>query len=260
MYLTYKILMNSLFGVMMTKVEKFRDFKILTNPEKANFQTKKSNFISRSIINDNLTIIEMDKTSVIYNRPLLIRSIILQNNKVRMFKYLYKIYPDVFGIYNIEIGYMDTDSIICKLKGINHEKCLEIINKYKEFFGSELGLIEIEHLNNIIKEFIGLSSKCYSYLTKEDIKNNVNKLKNNIIHSKGIANAYRNKYIDHMLFKQTISNNSKPDKIQFHNISVKNQKIYTNEINKNCIEFNNDKRYINSLYENVPHVLKIEKV
>ena len=169
-YLTYKILMNSVFGVMMTKIEKFRDFKILTNPDKVNFQAKKSNFISRSIINDNLTIIEMDKTSVIYNKPLFIGSIILQNSKVRMFEYLYKIYPDVFGIDKIQIAYMDTDSIICKLKGINHEKYLEIINKYKEFFGSELGLIEMENLINIIKEFIGLSSKCYSYLTKEDIK------------------------------------------------------------------------------------------
>ena len=97
-------------------------------------------------------------------------------------------------------------------------------------------------------------------LTKEDIKNNENKLKNNIIHSKGIANAYKNKHIDHMLFKQTLLNNNKPNKIQFHNISIKNQKIFTNEINKNCIEFDNDKRYINSLYQNVPHVLKIEKV
>ena len=41
---------------------------------------------------------------------------------------------------------------------------------------------------------------------------------------------------------------------------MKYQKIVTNEINKNCIEFNNDKGYINSLYENVRHVLKIEKV
>ena len=32
------------------------------------------------------------------------------------------------------------------------------------------------------------------------IKNN--KLKSNIVHSKGIANSYKNKYIDHMLFKK----------------------------------------------------------
>ena len=46
---------------------------------------------------------------------------------------------------------------------------------------------------------------------------------------------------------------------KFHNMSLKNYKIFTNKINKNCIEFDNDKRYINSLYENPPHVLKIEK-
>ena len=33
MSLTYKILANSLFGVMMTRVEKFKDFKIVTNEE-----------------------------------------------------------------------------------------------------------------------------------------------------------------------------------------------------------------------------------
>ena len=37
---------------------------------------------------------------------------------------------------------------------------------------------------------------------KNDIKDNKNKLKNNIIHSKGIANSYKNKYIDHTLFKK----------------------------------------------------------
>ena len=34
----------------------------------------------------------MGKTSVTYNYPLLIGSVILQNSKVHMFNYLYKIY------------------------------------------------------------------------------------------------------------------------------------------------------------------------
>ena len=66
-------------------------------------------------------------------------------------------------------------------------------------------MIEVEHLINLIKEFIALSSKCYSYLCKNDIENNKDKLKNNIIHSKGISNSYKNKYIDHMLFKKNIN-------------------------------------------------------
>ena len=35
----------------------------------------------------------------------------------------------------------------------------------------------MEGIDNPIKEFIGLSSKCYSYICKNDIENNINKLK-----------------------------------------------------------------------------------
>ena len=118
--------------------------------------------------------------------------------------------------------------------------------------------MEVEHLINAIKEFIALSSKCYSYICKNDIENNKNKLKNNIIHCKGISNSYKNKYIDHMLFKKTLLENMKPDKMSFNNISVKNQQIKTNTIVKNNIEFLNDKRYIFDIYENIPHTLYIE--
>ena len=118
--------------------------------------------------------------------------------------------------------------------------------------------MEAEYIDNPIKEFIGLSSKCYSYICKNDIEDNENKLKNNIIHSKGIANSYINKYIDHSRFKKALLKNMKPDKISFNNISVKNQQIKTNTIVKNNIEFLNDKRYISDIYENIPHTLYIK--
>ena len=40
MMMTYKILMNSLYGSMLTKVENSRDFKIITNPKQADFILK----------------------------------------------------------------------------------------------------------------------------------------------------------------------------------------------------------------------------
>ena len=63
----------------MTRVEKFKNFKIVTTEEQVDKQTKKSNYNSRNIINDDLTILEMEKTSVVYSYPILIASIILQN-------------------------------------------------------------------------------------------------------------------------------------------------------------------------------------
>ena len=216
---TFKILANSLFGVMMTKVDKFKDFKIVTKESQVDKQIKKPNFSCRNIINESLTILEMEKTSVTYNYPIFIASIILQNSKVHMFNYLYRIYPRLFGDY--KVLYMDTDSIYAKLN-ISHDEYLKILEENKDLFGKNIGQNEAECTNNPIKEFIALSSKCYSYLCENDIENNKNKLKNNIIHSKGISNSYKDKYIDHMLFKKTLIENMKPDKILFNNISVKN--------------------------------------
>ena len=196
---TFKILANSLFGVMMTRCEKFKDFKIVTKESQVDKQIKKPNFSCRNIINENLTILEMEKATVTYNYPILIGSIILQNSKVHMFHYLYKIYPRLFGDY--EVLYMDTDSIYAKLN-ISYEEYLLILEENKDLFGKFIGMMEVEQLINLIKEFIALSSKCYSYVCKNNIENNKNELKNNIIHSKGISNSYKNKYIDHMLFKK----------------------------------------------------------
>ena len=254
---TFKILANSLFGVMMTRVEKFRDFKIVCTEEQVDKQVKKSNYLCRNIVNENLSIVELEKQSVIYSYPILIGSIILQNSKVRMFEYLYKIYPKVFGDY--KVLYMDTDSIYSQLN-MSHDKYLEILEKNKNYFGDKLGMIkpESEILNNPIQEAIFLSSKCYSYICKNDIIGNENKIKNHISHTKGILDSYSKQYIDHNIFKETLLNNNKPDKITFNIISIKNQKIKTKQINKNNIEFLNDKRYIEDINSNIPHTLFID--
>ena len=134
----------------------------------------------------------MEKTTVVYNYPILIGSIILQNSKVHMFNYLYKIYPRLFG--NYKVLYMDTDNIYAKLN-ISHNKYLKILEENNDLFGKEnIGQMEPEQLDNPIKEFIALSSKFYSYICKKDIDNNKNKLKNNIVHTKGIADSFKNIY------------------------------------------------------------------
>ena len=136
---TFKILANSLFGVTMTRCEKFKNLKIVTNEQQVDKQVKKPSFNSRNIINENLAILEMEKTSVVCNYPILIGSIILQNSKVHMYNYLYKIYPKLFKDYNVL--YMDTDSIYSKLN-MSHKEYIEIFKKNKDLFGEKIGNIE----------------------------------------------------------------------------------------------------------------------
>ena len=59
---TFKILANSLFGVTLTRCERFKNFTIVTNEQQVDKQVKKSNFNSRNIINGNLAILEMEKS------------------------------------------------------------------------------------------------------------------------------------------------------------------------------------------------------
>ena len=239
----------------MTRCEKFQNFKIVTNENQVDRQVKKPNFNSRNIINDNLAILEMEKTSVVYSYPILIGSIILQNSKVHMYNYLYNIYPKLFKDY--KVSYMDTDSIYAKLN-MTHEKYIEILENNKDLFGKHIGQMEPEYLNNPIQEGVFLSSKSYCYICKNDIEDNKHKMKNNILHTKGILNSFSQQCIDHNLFKGTLLNNDKPGKISFNTVSEKNQRISTNKITKNNIEFLNDKRYIKDINSNVPHTLYIE--
>ena len=115
-----------------------------------------------------------------------------------MYNYLYKIYHKLFG-YDYKVLYMDTDSIYAKLD-MSHEKYIEILQKNENLFGREIGQIEPEWLYNPIQEGVFLSSKSYSYICKNDIEDNKHKLKNNILHTRGILNSYSQQYIDHNLF------------------------------------------------------------
>ena len=255
MSLTFKILANSLFGVMMTRVQNFKDFKIVTDEHQVDELTIKPNNISRNIINKDLSILEMGKLSVMYSYPILIGSIILQNSKVHMYEYLYKIYPRLFG-NDYRVLYIDTDSIYSKLN-MSYENCLEILENNKHLFGNNLGQTSIDNKYNEIKEGVFLSSKSYSYICKSDYHNSDNKIKNNVLHIKGISNSYSKQYIDHDLFKQTLLDDNKPEKIIFNTISIKKQTISNRRIKKNNIEFLNDKRYIENININKPHTLYI---
>ena len=92
----------------------------------------------------------MEKTSVVYSYPIFIGSVILQNSKVHMYNYLYKIYPKSFGD-DYKVLYMDTDSIYAKLSR-THEKYIEILEKNKNLFGKDIGQTEPECLDNPIQE------------------------------------------------------------------------------------------------------------
>ena len=133
MELCFKIMMNSFYGSTLTDKTRFKDIKICASKEQALKLTKKPNFNSFNIINENLVIIEMSKNKCVFDSPILIGSQILFNSKCNLYNYMYNIIPDLFGRENITYSLRDTDSIIYKIKNCSYEKYLEILKNNKIF-------------------------------------------------------------------------------------------------------------------------------
>ena len=245
--LCFKIMMNSFYGSTLTDKTKFKDIKICTTKEQALKLTKKPNFNSFNIINENLVIIEMSKNKCIFDSPILIGSQVLFNSKCNLYNYMYNIIPDLFGKENIIYSLRDTDSIIYKIKNCSHEKYLQTLKNNKNLFNKELGLMENEIKENI-NEVISLMSKCYSIQTVNDI----NKIK-----SKGISKNYSDKNHTHEYFKKVLNNKIENNKAEFYRISLKNGKLQTVLQLKDDINNFNDKRHMINNLISKPHEINL---
>ena len=247
MELCFKIMMNSFYGSTLTDKTKFKDIKICTTKKQALKLTKKPNFNSFNIINENLVIIEMSKNKCIFDSPILIGSEILFNSKCNLYNYMYNIIPELFGKENITYSLRDTDSIVYKIKNCSYKKYLEILKNNKNLFNKELGLMENE-IDENIKEIISLRSKCYSILTVNN---------NHSSKAKSISKNYCKKNHTHEYFKKVLFNKIENNKAEFYRISLKNGKLTTQLQLKDDINNFNDKRnMINNLISK-PHAINL---
>ena len=246
MSLCFKIMMNSFYGSTLTDKTKFKDIKICTTKEQALKLTKKPNFNSFNIINENLVIVEMSKNKCIFDSPILIGSQILFNSKCNLYNYMYNLIPDLFGKENIIYSLRDTDSIVYKIKNCSYEKYLETLKNNKNLFDKELGLMENE-IDENIKEIISLRSKCYSILTVNN---------NHSSKAKSISKNYCKKNHTHEYFKKVLNNNIN-NKAAFYRISLKNGKLTTQLQLKDDINNFNDKRFMINNLISKPHKINL---
>ena len=246
MELCFRIMMNSFYGSMLTDKTRFKDIEICTTKEQALKLTKKPNFNSFNIINEDLTIIEMSKNKCIFDSPILIGSQVLFNSKCNLYNYMYNIIPDLFGRENIIYSLRDTDVILYKIKNCSYKKYLEILKNNNHLFDKELGLMENE-IDKNINEVISLMSKCYSIQTVDM----VNKIK-----AKSIPKAFSKKMHTHKYSKKILFNEIK-NKAEFYRISLKNGKLTTQLQLKDDIGNFNDKRHVIDNLTSKPHEINL---
>ena len=111
----YKLLTNSVFGRSLLNKEKYSsNIKIINDHEKASKIISNDRFKDYEIINENSTLINIEKQCIKLDSPCYIGSCILDLSKIIFYDYWYKLKNRYKN--NISLMYYDTDSYLCHIK------------------------------------------------------------------------------------------------------------------------------------------------
>ena len=176
----YKLVNNVVYGKTMENVRKHRIIKLVNKDKEINQLVSERNYHATKWFSENLLAIEMKKTSVKMNKPIYLGLAILSLSKILMYDYWYNEMKPKYED-RIKLCYMDTDSFIMHIKteDFYEDIAVDVERKYDTSnytverplpMGKNkkvIGMMKDELGGKIMKEFIGLRPKCYSYLTED---------------------------------------------------------------------------------------------
>ena len=170
---------KAVFEKTMEIVRKHRDIKLITTNKRRNQSVSEPNYHTTKYFLENLLAIEMKKTKVKMNKPVYLIMSILHISKTLMYKFWYDHvkakYQDI-----AKLCYME-DSFNIHIK--NEDFYEDIDNDFEKWFdtfnydkddkrtfpiGKNKKVIGLFKVGKIMKEFVGLRAKTYTYLMDDD--------------------------------------------------------------------------------------------
>ena len=240
----YKLMNNSVFGKTMENIRNHWDIKLVNNKEKYLKTVMKPNFKSGTLLGPDLMGCEMGKIKVVMNKPVYLGQAILDLSKVIMYEFHYDYMIPKYG-NRIKLCYMDTDSYVYDIKTEDFYK--DIAEDVETRFDTSaysnnrplpigknkkvIGLMKDELGGEIMKEFISLRPKMYSYKVG----------KNEPKECKGIKKCVVKKTITFDDYKRCLFEGRDIYKSQLLFRSDKHE-IKTLEVNKLALSSQDDKR------------------
>ena len=245
----FKLMNNSVFGKTMENIRNRVNVKLVNTGEQFKKLAAKPNYESRKIFNENLVSVHMKKTSLTMNKPVYLGMSILDLSKTVMFDFHYKYIKPKYG-KEAKLLFTDTDSFLYEIQTEDFYK--DISGDVKDRFDTSdyleghpsgiptgvnkkvLGMFKDEAAGKIIKEFVGLRAKLYSYKMDEGKENK---------RCKGIKKAVVEKSIRHEDYKTCLETGKEQLRRQ-NIIRSYEHTLYTEEVNKIALSAADDKRYL----------------
>ena len=245
----FKLMNNSVFGKTMENIRNRVNVKLVDTGEQFKKLAAKPNYESRKIFNENLVSVHMKKTSLTMNKPVYLGMSILDLSKTVMFDFHYKYIKPKYG-KQAKLLFTDTDSFLYEIQTEDFYKDIsgDVKNRFDTSDYPEghpsgiptginkkvLGMFKDETAGKIIKEFVGLRAKLYSYKMDEGKENK---------RCKGIKKAVVEKSITHGDYKTCLETGKEQLRRQ-NIIRSYEHTLYTEEVNKIALSAADDKRYL----------------
>ena len=245
----FKLMNNSVFGKTMENIRNRVNVKLVNTEEKLRKLVAKPNFKSRKIFNENLVSVHMKQTSLTMVKPVYLGMCILDLSKTIMFDFHYNYIKSKYGD-KAQLLFSDTDSLMCEIETEDFYK--DISGDVKDRFDTSdypenhpsgiptginkkvLGMMKDEAAGKIIKEFVGLRAKLYSFIMDDG---------GEIKKCKGIKKQVVESSISHEDYKTCLLTGK--EQLRKQNILRSyNHEVYTEEVNKVALSAMDDKRYI----------------
>ncbi|GFX55757.1 uncharacterized protein TNCV_3428281 [Trichonephila clavipes] len=244
----YKLMNNSVFGKTMENIRKRLDIRLCCDGTKVEKLIAKPNFKGRTIFDESLAAIHMNKTKVLFNKPIYVGMSILDLSKhfFLMYDFHYNVMKPKYGDH-LKLLYMDTDSFIYDIKTDDfYEDMKGMIDHFDTSDYQEnnryglprvnkkvLGKMKDENAGKILEEFVGLRSKMYACKTEVDLIKKSKGVKKCVVKRKIFFEDYRK-----CLFSQEQQYRA------MNLIRITKHEIHTVQVNKIALSGKDDKRHI----------------
>ena len=246
----YKLMNNSVFGKTMENLRDRVVVKLVNTKEKARKLINDPRLKSPpKIFSENLISVHMKKSSLKMNKPVYLGACILDLSKTIMYDFHYNYIIPKYG-NKAKLLFTDTDSLMYEIETEDFYK--DISEDVKDRFDTSdypenhpsgiptginkkvLGMFKDEAAGKIIKEFVGLRSKLYSFVMDEGEESKK---------CKGIKKQVVEKSITHEDYKTCLLTGKEQLRKQ-NIIRSYEHEVYTEEVNKTALSAGDDKRYI----------------
>ena len=271
----FKLMNNSVYGKTIENLRKRVDISLVNSEKKAKRLTAKPNYKKCTIFSENFCAIEMRKTQIYFNKPVYLGMCILDLSKTLMYDFHYNYIRSKYN-EKAKLLFTDTDSLAYEIHTDDFYRDIssDVQAKFDTSNFSEnhpsgiltgankkvVGMFKDEAGGKIIKEFVGLRAKLYSYKMfesekekKERKKKEEKKRKEGVDFIEGSSLEKKKcKGMKESVVKRTITFDDYKKCLfdgekQYRQMNVfrsRKHEIFTEEVNKVALSADDDKRII----------------